>query len=127
MRKVLALIVVLAAAVMIFPRVQLASGQEMATIYFLSGRTGYVCFLNLVESYSAGPGPFCLSDIGLFPENGTVPIGNYTIIFYPMFDTYVQFNNWFGTGGLIITNTTSYMTQMYVSSGGILGVYSLPI
>lgn len=108
----------------------LRQSQATGTVTFMSGGTGYLCFLN----YS-GPrgGPLCLQD----GENTTVPWGEYPIVFFatkvPQDTT---FNGLVGDGGVSVGNWTVYsdpfsftanMTVTGDGSLGVLWVYATPV
>jgi hypothetical protein len=104
---------------------------KIATLSFFSNNAqGYACFLaNVTNAFG---GPYCMSDDpSLFlPGNATVPVGNYTIIFFP-FGTASNRSLWLGTNNVQVTGTGAYdpsssYANVTISGDGAIAVFILP-
>ena len=106
-------------------------GPGMATVSFFSNNAnGYACFLNY--SYPLTGGPICLSDDPSLdlPDNATIPLGSYGIVFFP-FGTASNKSLWVGTNNIEVTGSAPYdVSSSYanftVKGDGALAVFVLP-
>jgi hypothetical protein len=103
----------------------------MATVTFFSNNAnGYACFLNY--TYPLTGGPVCLSDdpsLG-FPDNATVPLGSYGIVFFP-FGTASNQSTWLGTNNIQVTGSAPYdvsssYANITVNGDGAIAVFVFP-
>jgi hypothetical protein len=108
-----------------------SSTPQTATVQFFSNTPqGYACFLN----YTAPPfgAPVCMSDdpTTTFPANMTVPLGNYSIVFFP-FGTASNKSTWYGTNNIHVTGWAPYdasssYANVTITGNGALIVVVLP-
>lgn len=104
---------------------------RMATVSFFSNNThGYACFLNY--TYALTGAPVCLSDDPSLelPDNATVPLGNYSIVFIP-FGTASNKSLWVGTNNIQVTGFAAYdvsssYANITVKGNGAIAVFVLP-
>jgi hypothetical protein len=104
---------------------------KMATVSFFSNNTqGYACFLNY--TYPLTGAPVCLSDDPSLdlPNNATVPLGSYGIVFFP-FGTASNKSTWFGTNNVQVTGYAPYdvsssYANITVKGDGAIAVFVLP-
>jgi hypothetical protein len=104
---------------------------KMATVQFFSNNTdGYACFLNYV--YTLTGAPVCLSDNPALdlPDNATVPLGSYGIVFFP-FGTASNKSLWLGTNNIQVTgfgpyDVSSSCANITVRGDGAIAVFVLP-
>jgi hypothetical protein len=129
---ILALVVVLAVAVSVAQvTLRQAEGPEMATVSFFSNNArGYACFLNY--TYPLTGAPVCLSDDPSLdlPDNATVPLGSYGIVFFP-FGTASNKSTWLGTKNVQVTGSGAYdvsssYANITVKGDGAIAVFVLP-
>lgn len=105
--------------------------QETATVQFFSNNTdGYACFLNYV--YPLTGAPVCMADNPALdlPANATVPLGNYSIVFFP-FGTASNQATWLGTNNIQVTGSGPYdvsssYANITVRGDGAIAVFVLP-
>ena len=130
--SIVAVVVILAAGVA-FAEVSLrqTTGPPMATVSFFSNNTrGYACFLNY--TYPLTGAPVCLSDDPSLhlPDNATVPLGSYGIVFFP-FGTASNKSLWVGTNNIQVTGFAAYdvsssYANITVKGNGAIAVFVLP-
>jgi hypothetical protein len=135
-RKKLGLILAVAAVLLISVSVAQVTLRQtpspaMATVSFFSNNAhGYACFLNY--TYPLTGAPFCLSDDPALdlPPNATVPLGNYTIVFFP-FGTTSNQSTWLGTNNVQVTGSGAYdvsssYANITVKGNGAIAVFVPP-
>lgn len=127
-----AVIAVLAIGAISSGFLQRSSSPETATVQFSSNNSaGYACFLNYSDSETGGP--VCISDVpslGL-PSSATVPVGNYSIVFFP-FDTASNQTLWEATNNIQITGWAPYdvssaYANVTINGDGAIAVFVLPL
>ena len=110
---------------------QQLAGPKIATVSFFSNNTnGYACFLNY--TYPLTGAPICMSDDPSLhlPDNATVPLGSYGIVFFP-FGTASNQALWLGTNNIQVTGSAPYdvsssYANITVRGDGALAVFVLP-
>lgn len=134
-KKLLRTIAVAAAvlvAVVSVGLIQRSSTPQTATIQFFSNNSaGYACFLNYSDTETGGP--ICMSDmpsLGL-PSSATVPVGNYSIVFFP-FDTASNQTLWEATNNIQVTGWAPYdvssaYANVTINGDGAIAVFVLPL
>ena len=132
--KQLALIVAVVAVLAVgFTAVEVSVRQtpQMATVSFFSNNAnGYACFLNY--TYPLTGAPVCLSDAPSLdlPDNASVPLGSYGIVFFP-FGTASNQATWLGTNNIQVTGSGPYdvsssYANITVRGDGAIAVFVLP-
>ena len=104
---------------------------KMATVSFFSNNAeGYACFLNY--TYPLTGAPVCLSDLPSLdlPDNATVPLGSYGIVFFP-FGTASNKALWLGTNNIQVTGSAPYdvsssYANLTINGDGAIAVFVLP-
>ena len=113
-----------------------SSRPQTATVQFLSARLGqhngqgYACFLNYPDPVTGAP--LCMSDDPslMLPANATVPLGNYTIVFFPL-DIASNQSEWYSTYPIEVTGSGAYdasssYANVTIRGNGVLAVMVLP-
>jgi hypothetical protein len=127
-----AVVVVLAVAITVTEvSLRQTVGPEMATVTFFSNNAnGYGCFLNY--TYPLTGAPVCLSDNPSLdlPDNASVPLGSYGIVFFP-FGTASNQATWLGTNNIQVTESGPYdvsssYANITVRGDGAIAVFVLP-
>jgi hypothetical protein len=104
-----------------------SSTPRTATVQFFSNNAqGYACFLNYQDPIG---GLACMSDdpSTMLPPNMTVPLGNYSIVFFP-FGTASNRSMWYGTNNVHVTGwapydaSSSYANVTITGNGAIIVV-----
>jgi hypothetical protein len=126
---IVAVVVFLAVGIAV-AEVALTPGPATATVQFFSDNAnGYACFINY--TYNLTGGPVCLSDDPAtdLPPNVTLPLGNYSIVFFP-FGTASNRSLWLGTNNIQVTGSGAYdasssYANITVKGDGALAVFVL--
>lgn len=127
---VLAVVAVIAVSAFSVTLLKPSQVQEAATVQFFSNNAdGYACFLNY--TYPLTGAPVCMADNPVLdlPSNATVPLGNYTIVFFP-FGTASNKAAWLGTNNIRVTGTGPYdpsssYANITIRGDGALAVFVL--
>jgi hypothetical protein len=122
---VIALIVVAMLSVGFLSR---SSVRQTATVQFFSNNAqGYACFLNY-----ASLAPVCMSDdpSTMLPPKVTLPLGNYSIVFFP-FNTASNKSTWYGTNSVHVIGWAPYdasssYANVTITGDGALVVFVVP-
>jgi hypothetical protein len=123
---VLATLIIVAALSFVY--VTRPSASPQATVQFFSNNAqGYACFLNY-----APLAPACMSEdpSTMLPSNVTLPVGNYSIVFFP-FGTASNKSEWYGTNNIHVTGWAPYdasssYANVTITGNGALVVFVLP-